>query len=155
MTHLETQQGLEHIDHEPCSVRGNLAGDFAAGTISAILISPAITILDRAAVERITTGRPLIRHRSRGGKGSGGGGPTQALQSRDGDVPRQRRRHHLWVVYAPELDIGSYPRLCHVFPTCQGNHYAADRPRAVASRGIADPSDCAGLLREAKQPVVL
>ncbi|KAK1534704.1 uncharacterized protein CCOS01_03456 [Colletotrichum costaricense] len=61
MTRLETQQGLEHNDHEPCSVWGNLAGDLAAGTISAILISPAITILDRAVVERTTTGRPLIR----------------------------------------------------------------------------------------------
>ncbi|TDZ27775.1 putative membrane protein [Colletotrichum spinosum] len=63
MTRQEAEKGP---DHEPCSFWGQLAGDVTAGAISAVLISPAVTILDRisqnrAVVERTSTGRPLIR----------------------------------------------------------------------------------------------
>ncbi|WQF82120.1 hypothetical protein CDEST_07134 [Colletotrichum destructivum] len=61
MTPTDTQKGLESKIQESCSLPGQLAGDLAAGAVSAMLISPAITMLDRAVVERTTTGRPLIR----------------------------------------------------------------------------------------------
>ncbi|KAJ3950220.1 uncharacterized protein N0V96_001364 [Colletotrichum fioriniae] len=228
MTRLETQQGLEHNDHEPCSVWGNLAGDLAAGTISAILISPAITILDRAVVERTTTGRPLIRglhaqlrsaiRRPRGfffarplgivwtlyaatyvtanaattvaerfdGAaaaastatfastflvnvplgvwkdlrfaeifGSSSGAAPEVGKAVVAAVPRKLpRAATATFLIRDAVTIFGDPGLCHVFPTCQGDNHAADGSRAVASRGIADSSDCAGLLREAKQAAV-
>lgn len=47
MTPAETQKGLESKKQQSCSLPEQLAGDLAAGTVSAMLISPAITILDR------------------------------------------------------------------------------------------------------------
>ncbi|KAF4916376.1 putative membrane protein [Colletotrichum viniferum] len=58
MTHTEAKKGAAH---DPCPLLGQLTGDLTAGAFSAILISPAVTILDRAVVERTSTGRPLIR----------------------------------------------------------------------------------------------
>ncbi|KAF9878794.1 hypothetical protein CkaCkLH20_03694 [Colletotrichum karsti] len=61
MTQTETGNGLVGTERDPCPLLGQLAGDLTAGAFSAILISPAVTILDRAVVERTSTGRPLIR----------------------------------------------------------------------------------------------
>ncbi|RAL08620.1 uncharacterized protein BO97DRAFT_460426 [Aspergillus homomorphus CBS 101889] len=39
----------------------HLAGDIAAGTVSATFISPIVTIIDRTIVERLALNRPLLR----------------------------------------------------------------------------------------------
>ncbi|KAL0941388.1 uncharacterized protein CTRU02_204151 [Colletotrichum truncatum] len=61
MTQVEAGKSLAGTQREPCPLLGQLAGDLIAGAFSALLISPAVTILDRAVVERTSTGRPLIR----------------------------------------------------------------------------------------------
>ncbi|KAF6817811.1 hypothetical protein CSOJ01_02248 [Colletotrichum sojae] len=61
MTQGAPAKDVADTNQQSCPLLQQLARDLAAGAISAFLVSPAVTILDRAVVERTSTGRPLIR----------------------------------------------------------------------------------------------